>query len=234
MTAEAVAACEGATAAGATDILIKDSHSSGRNLILADLPENVRIARSWSGHPFAMLQELDDSFDAVVLTGYHAKGGVDGNPLGHTMSSRAIHRVSINGAVASEFTFAAIIAATQKVPICFVSGDAGICADVHEANGNIVTVTTSEGRGASTISIAPARSVRLIREGVEAALRADHARCMIPLPPHFDMEIVCARPEGAYHGSWYPGMRHAGPRTLTYSTDDAFEMLRAFEYFMRG
>ena len=155
MTAEAVAACESATAAGATEILIKDAHSSGRNLILSDLPENVRIVRGWSGHPFTMYQELDDSFDAVVLTGYHAKGGADGNPLGHTMSGRTIHCVSINGAVASEFTFGAIVAAVQKVPICFVSGDAGICADVREANGNIARSQPARGAAHRQLRLLP-------------------------------------------------------------------------------
>ena len=38
MTREAVAAIEGAEAAGATEIWVKDAHSSGRNLITSMLP----------------------------------------------------------------------------------------------------------------------------------------------------------------------------------------------------
>ena len=71
MTREAVAAIEGAQIAGATDILVKDAHSSGRNLITSMLPENVRLVRSWAGHPLCMVQELDESFDAVMMIGYH-------------------------------------------------------------------------------------------------------------------------------------------------------------------
>ena len=66
MTREAVAAIEGAQAAGATEILVKDAHSSGRNLITAMLPESIRLVRSWAGHPLCMVQELDDSFDAAT------------------------------------------------------------------------------------------------------------------------------------------------------------------------
>ena len=33
MTREAVAACEGATAAGAKELLLKDAHGSGRNIL---------------------------------------------------------------------------------------------------------------------------------------------------------------------------------------------------------
>ena len=34
MTAEVAAACEGAVAAGAEDILVKDAHDSARNLVM--------------------------------------------------------------------------------------------------------------------------------------------------------------------------------------------------------
>ena len=39
MTREVLAACEGANAAGAKEILIKDAHATGRNILQADLPE---------------------------------------------------------------------------------------------------------------------------------------------------------------------------------------------------
>ena len=42
MIAEAVAACEGALAAGATVITVKDAHGTGRNLIAEALPKPRR------------------------------------------------------------------------------------------------------------------------------------------------------------------------------------------------
>ena len=62
MTAEVVAACEGARAAGATEVVIKDAHDSGRNLILDRLPDYARIMRGWSGHPDGMMFGIDASF----------------------------------------------------------------------------------------------------------------------------------------------------------------------------
>ena len=102
MTREAVAAIEGAQIAGATDILVKDAHSSGRNLITSMLPENVRLVRSWAGHPLCMVQELDESFDAVMMIGYHSAAGSEGNSLAHTLSLDA-SEIRINGNRASEF-----------------------------------------------------------------------------------------------------------------------------------
>ena len=69
-----VAACEGAIAAGASEILIKDAHGSGRNIIAARLPDCARLIRGWSGHPLCMVQELDESFDALMFAGLPLQG----------------------------------------------------------------------------------------------------------------------------------------------------------------
>ena len=53
MTAEAVAACEGALAAGATEIVVRDAHGSGRNILQEQLPREAKLIRGWSGHPYA-------------------------------------------------------------------------------------------------------------------------------------------------------------------------------------
>jgi D-amino peptidase len=42
MTADVAAACQAAAAAGATEILVKDAHGSGRNIIADQLPETAR------------------------------------------------------------------------------------------------------------------------------------------------------------------------------------------------
>ena len=87
MTAEVIAASEGALEAGASELLIKDSHATGRNLIAEDLPPEARLIRGWSGHPYGMVQGIDDSFAAAVFVGWHAAGGTGGNPLAHTLRS---------------------------------------------------------------------------------------------------------------------------------------------------
>lgn len=51
MTDEVRAACEGATKAGTKEIWIKDVHDTGRNIVAADLPQNIKLVRGWSEHP---------------------------------------------------------------------------------------------------------------------------------------------------------------------------------------
>jgi len=102
MTAEVAAACEGALDAGATEIWVKDAHDSARNLIAAKLPQEVKLVRGWSGHPFSMVGGLDETFQAAMMIGYHAPAASDANPLAHTMN-RGITSLKINDQLASEF-----------------------------------------------------------------------------------------------------------------------------------
>ena len=55
MTKEVAAACRGALLSGASEILVKDAHSSGRNIDPSALPEEVRILRSWTRDPLVMM-----------------------------------------------------------------------------------------------------------------------------------------------------------------------------------
>ena len=229
MTDEVVAACAGAIEAGAKEILIKDAHDSGRNIIAGRLPDCARLIRGWSGHPFSMVQELDESYDALLFVGYHSKAGSDDNPLAHTLRLRIMH-LAINGEIAPEFQIYSYAAALVQVPAVFLSGDSGICNDAQRLNPGIVTVPVSRGIGPSTLSIAPGLALKEIRAGVARALAGDRAACRLTLPKHFTLEIKYTTPVDAYRASWYPGARLAAPRTVQFDSDDYFEVLRAIKF----
>ena len=84
MAAEVAAACEGALACGAEHIVVKDAHGTARNLDAHELPAPAQLIRGWSGHPHGMVQNIDESFDAALFVGYHARAGAGGNPLAHS------------------------------------------------------------------------------------------------------------------------------------------------------
>ena len=86
LTEEVNAAIRAARAAGATEILVSDSHGNGENILLDRLPTDVLLVRSWP-RPLMMMEGIDETFDAVLFIGYHASTT---NPTGvraHTMSS---------------------------------------------------------------------------------------------------------------------------------------------------
>lgn len=229
MTEEVVAACEGARAAGATEVLVKDAHDSGRNLILDRLPPYARVARAWSGHPDSMMFGLGPDFAAALCTGYHGSGGSEGNPLAHTTTLR-ISRLLLNGALASEFTVNALCAARYGVPVAFLAGDAEICAEARAMIPGIGTVETLQGFGRASISLAPQGARAAIREGVQAALSRDLSGQVARGAPEYEVVIEFANPTDAWRGSWYPGVRQHGPRALAFAARDFFEIQRALRF----
>jgi len=128
MTDEVVAACQGAFAAGATEILVRDGHNDGHNIDIFALPANVKIYKGMSGHPYYQVEGIDSTFDAALFIGQHAAATRAGNPLSHT-TVRRIYSVKINGRVASEFLMASWTCLLEKVPTVFVAGDKMLCED---------------------------------------------------------------------------------------------------------
>ena len=229
MTAEVVGACEGALNAGAEEIWVQDAHASARNIIASKLPPEVRFVRGWSGNPFSMVQDLDDSFNALMMIGYHSRAGSGDNPLAHTITGR-IYRIKINAQYASEFLLHAYAAALLNVPVVLVSGDSGLCEEINTFNPHILTIPVKHGAGNSTVSIHPHLAVEKIRAGAQKALEGDLSNCMIDLPEQFEVAITYKDHAKAYHYSFYPGASLKEPHTIEFETDDYFEVLRLLSF----
>lgn len=225
MTDEVAAACRAVMDAGGREIVVKDAHGSGRNLILSRLPEAVAVIRGWSGHPFSMMQELDDSFSAVLMTGYHAAASTGENPLAHSFSLK-LARLTINGRIASEFLVNALTAAYVGVPVIFISGDAGICRAAEAYHAAITTCPVSRGVGDSCIGMTPKAAATAIHTAVSAAMKNDPGRCAVPLPDSFSVGLVFRDARDAYTAAFYPGMTQTAPHETAFSAADYFEVLR--------
>jgi len=229
MTAEAVAASEGALAAGASEIWMKDAHGTGRNILAERLPSEVRLIRGWSGHPFGMVQELDDSFDAAAFVGWHGPASHENNPLSHTLTGAYAH-MTLNGELCSEYLLHAHIAALTGTPVVFLSGDVGICALARRINPQIETVETNIGHGESVIGISPGLARNQIRAGVETALRSDLTAHVQPSADEFELRIRYHHHGLAYQKSFYPGARLDGSDTVVYKHQDFYEVARLLRF----
>ncbi len=231
MTAEVAAACEGALAAGATEVLVKDAHDTGRNILAGRLPREVKLAKGWSHHPFIMSEFLDETYQAMILIGYHSAARSGANPLSHTMTG-TVHRVMLNGAPTSEFRLTAYTAATKGVPVVFISGDAGLCEEAKLLIPSIGTVAVKEGVGEATINIHPDLAVERIREGVKNALQGDLNKCKLPLPKQFTITVEYRHHMKAYRSSFFPGVKLIEPSTIQYESNDFFEIMRLIEFLV--
>ncbi len=136
MTQEVNAAIEDAIEAGATEIVVSDSHGNAQNLLIEKLPKNTLLVRGFP-RPLVMMQGIDATFDGVIFLGYHS--GTT-NPQGvraHTMSSARLADVRLNNFSMSEGGFNAAIAGHFNVPIIMVSGDDAAVKEVNALLGDV-------------------------------------------------------------------------------------------------
>ena len=95
MTLEANAAIEGALAAGAGEIVVRDGHGSKTNILPDLLHPKAKLLRGTTAKPENMMLGIDETFDAVIFIGYHAKAGTEEGIISHTSSGNVID-LSIN------------------------------------------------------------------------------------------------------------------------------------------
>lgn len=232
MTAEVKAACEGAIAAGADYILVKDAHGSGTNIDVTQLPECVEVQRNWTGHPYGMAQGVESQrFDAAMFVGYHNAAGRDGNPLSHTMTLAPLW-IKINGVKTSEFMLYSWACALEGTPTVFLAGDDQLCTDSAALHPMLKTVSVKKGDASATRSISPSLACKLIREESEKALRQDLSQALCQLPQKFTVQICYRDHHKATKMSYYPGFKKIEDNIIEFKTKDLFEVLRAMQFVL--
>ena len=231
MTKEVLAVVEGAFAAGAGEIVIKDAHGSDMNIDPAKMPENVILQRNWTGHPYLMVEGVDKSFDAAMFVGYHSSAGKAGNPLSHTVSGKAVY-IKLNNRFASEFMLYSWACALEGVPTVFLSGDKMLCDDEAELHPSLVSVATKDGLGSLTRNYSVVTTIKNLREKSEQALKQNLSDAKITLPKSFELEVFFKDQAYAEKVSHYPGAIKASSNIITFKSDQYFEVLRALNWIL--
>jgi D-amino peptidase len=153
MTAEVLAAIQGAREAGATEFVVSDSHGNGQSLLLEKFPTDVpvTVVRSFP-RPLGMMEGIDSSFAAVIFIGYHAATTSTTGVRAHTMSSALLTRIALNGSAQSEAGINAAIAAHFGVPVVMITGDDAIVSETKQRLGNIEGVAVKHAIGFHSVA----------------------------------------------------------------------------------
>lgn len=200
MTHDLNAAIRGARAAGATDIVIKDSHGNSKNLLIEDLEPGVRLISGHGSGTDGMMQGIDDSFDAAMLVGYHAMAGTVGGVMEHTITG-GVHRLFINGQELGEMGLSAGVAGRYGVPLVFVSSDDAGCEEAAELIPGIVTASTKTGIGRYMAELKhPSETGPLIEAQAEKALKNIPTKPWHPAEP-CELKVEFNRAEEADMGA---------------------------------
>ena len=222
MAEEANAAVDGAIRAGATDVLVRDSHGSKQNILPGDLDPRARLLRGLSSGPKNMMEGIDSTFGAVVFIGYHAKAGTPNAILAHTSTGNVVD-FTINGVSLPEGGYNALVAGLYGVPVVFVAGDGAVVKQIRGLLGPIGGVAVKEEIGDAINGMSPKAAQNAIRAGVERAVRARATYKPFALPAPYAMVLKVKK-----DGKTFDGAKSTGPGEYTFASPDLLQVLAAF------
>jgi D-amino peptidase len=233
MSREVRAAIDGAREAGATDVLVNDSHSSMRNVSWEALPDDARMIYG-NRKPFSMSEGIDASFGAAFFTGYHAGVGEADGTLDHTYAPDTLYDVRVNGIHCSEALLNAALIGTYGVPVVLITGDRVTCEGARAHLPWIETVVVKDAIGRFAVdSMSPERARQAIRAGARSAIaNASRARPYVFETP-IALELDFIGTQNADFAELIPGVDRIGGRTVRFVDDDFRIVFRTFVAAMR-
>ena len=153
---------------GPADVLVNDSHGDMQNLLHTQLDPRVQYIQG-NLKPLGMVQGLDDSFDAAIFIGYHARAGTEGGFLAHT-GTGSVKGLWLNGTEVGEGGLNAFYAGSHGVPVILATGDLTFTKQFGELVST-QTVATKEAIGSSVARLHHPEDVKArLRTGTLQAL----------------------------------------------------------------
>ena len=226
MTAEVNACIEAAREAGATEILIADSHGNGQNLLIERLPDDVMVVRSWP-RPLGMMEGIDESFDGVIFLGYHSSTGNERGVRAHTLSSANVTALRLNGMSMSEAGINAAIAGHFGVPVIMVSGDNVAVAETQVIVGDVEGAVVKWAKGFhSAQTLMPEAAYTVIRDRTRGAIgRIEQFEpYVLETPVRLELSLKHYRPVELL--SYLPGVERINSHTIGFVGEDMLEVSR--------
>jgi D-amino peptidase len=232
MTEEVKAAIEAAFEAGATEIMVSDSHGNGQNLLIEKLPRNITLVRAFP-RPLTMMQGIDETFDGVIFLGYHTSTT---NPQGvraHTMSSATLADLRLNGVSMPEAGLNAAIAGHFNVPVIMISGDDAIVKEAGALLGGIEGAVVKWAYGFhSARTLMPEAAYELIRQKVKQAIGRikDFKPYKIKAPVQLDVRFKNYRPSEVL--SYLSIIERTDSHSVRFIGKDMIEVSKFLEFIM--
>lgn len=233
MTREVLAAVEAVLAAGAEEVVVSDSHGNGQNLVPALLPPQVTLVRSWP-RPRGMMSGIEaGEFACAFLMGYHASASNPAGTLAHTMSSRALIELRINGRPASEALLSAAMAGELGCPVALVTGDDVFLEEVSDFLPAAEKVQTKVSCGMfSARCRPPAEVVADIAEHARRAMMRLGEFAPLRLEAPLQVELCLKSRLAVEYASYLPGVTRTGAHTFAFEAADAASLDAQLGFFL--
>lgn len=230
MQGEVNAAIEGATSAGADEIVVNDSHGKMANLDPSALAGRASYLAG-SHKPLYMMQGLDADVDAIFFVGYHGSISGPASAMSHSYNPEVFSEARVNGRRVGESGINALVAEHYRVPIALVSGDQVTREDTLPfAQGAEYVITKQSITRFSALNLHPAESCEQIHDAAARAVaRVKGGGVALPgLPRPSRLELDVQTADMADVASWVGGVDRVSERTVAIEGEDLNEVFTRF------
>ena len=230
MTAEALAAVEAAKQAGATEIVVSDSHGNGQNLLIERFPADVTVIRAWP-RPLGMMEGIDSTFAAAIFIGYHSSTANPAGVRAHTFSSANYAGFKANGRELSEGGWNAMIAGHFGVPVVLISGDEAAIADLRPVVPDVEAAIVKHSISFHSAATAtPQAAQALIKLKVGQALGRRQAIKPVARPANVTVELTFKSYLPSMMLAYLPWFTRISSHAVRFEAKDMVEASRIMQF----
>lgn len=221
LIADVNSAAEAALKAGATELLICDTHGGGDNFRAQDMFADPRItylyrSEGYEGKSFRWMPGMNETVDGLMLMGHHAKAGTPNAFLPHTEGS-SWSDFTINGQSVGEIGIEACFAGYWNVPLILAHGDEAMCKEVESQFPEAVRACVKKAETFERATgLAPLAARKLTAEKIAEAIRKLRAAKPAPYRPKLPMRVTLRFKEESHAAAAAkePGVRRVDARTV--------------------
>jgi D-amino peptidase len=220
MTHDVNAAIEGAFDAGATQVVVNDSHWSMLNILYEDLDPRAEIIRGFN-KDLCMVEQIDQQYDAAFFVGYHAKVGHSHGVANETMFGPEMYETRMNGVPVGEMEINAAIAGHFGVPLVMVSGDDLLAKEAIASFGNVETAVVKyaiDRFAARCLSLQKSREI--IKESAYNAVKRIKEFKPYVVDGAVELEVEWTSTAECRRASLVPGSYFKSPRIIAYKGEN--------------
>lgn len=236
MHEETNAVIRGAREAGATDIVVNDSHWDMRNLRTELLEPGTTVVTGWQ-KPHSMMSGVGGKigdvslgggkFDCAFFVGYHGMAGKARAVLSHTYRAQVFFDVKLNGESVGETALNAALAAHYGVPVVLCTGDDALCEEANAQLPWATCVTTKYAVSRYAAIFRPHQAVlNDLKQGAMRALADSKNWKLYKTALPATLTITTIDPAMADAAELLPMVKRTGDRTVELSHDDYSGLFR--------
>lgn len=202
------AACD----AGASDVVVCDTHGGGGHIDLERMDPRASYERP--KRP-VMMPSLTSEFAGLILLGHHAMAGTLKGFLDHTINGKLWFEFRINDQIVGEIGIEAAYAGHYDVPIIVVIGDNATAAEAKALLGNVECAVVKTAVNATRADCLPMDEAHArIRQAITTAIQ--NISSFPPWKPALPatLELTFFRSYMADHAADRPGIERVNARTI--------------------